>query len=81
MEIFYCPVCEGKPYTNSIKGGTRCPVCKSELKYADVSPQSLEGRPKLESTGKVKAFIIFCHISLPEYFPQGESYSYPYFCF
>lgn len=55
MEIFYCPVCEGKPYTNSIKGGTRCPVCKSELKYADVSPQSLEGRPKLESTGKVKA--------------------------
>lgn len=55
MEIFYCPGCEGKPYTDSMKMGTRCPVCGSELKYADVTEQSLAGRPKLEARGRKKA--------------------------
>lgn len=54
MEIFYCPDCEGKPYTKSMKSGTKCPVCKASLKYADVSEQSLAGRPELETKGKRK---------------------------
>lgn len=54
MEIFFCPDCEGKPYTESMKSGTKCPVCKAALKYADVSEQSLAGRPKLETAGKKK---------------------------
>jgi len=53
MEIFYCPVCEGKPFTDSMKTGTKCPVCKSDLKYADVSEQSLAGRPRIETVKKV----------------------------
>ncbi len=55
MEIFYCPDCEGKPYTESMKSGTKCPVCKASLKFADVSEQSLAGRPKIEARGKKKA--------------------------
>ena len=55
MEIFYCPECDGKPYTDSIKAGTKCPVCNSVLKYADVSEQSLAGRPKIETSKKVKS--------------------------
>lgn len=52
MEIFYCPDCEGKPYTDSIKSGTKCPICKAALKYADVSAQSLSGRPRLDVSKK-----------------------------
>lgn len=58
MEIFYCPECEGKPYTDSMKTGTKCPVCKSALKYADVTEQSLAGRPKLETRGKKKVSAV-----------------------
>ena len=48
MEIYYCPVCTGKPYTDSIKHGTNCPVCAASLKYEDVLEQSLRDRPRIE---------------------------------
>ena len=47
MEIYFCPECEGKPYTESTKAGTKCPVCKARLQFAEVSEASLAGRPKL----------------------------------
>jgi hypothetical protein len=54
MEIYFCPECEGRPYTESTKAGTKCPVCKARLQFADVSEASLAGRPKLETKGKKK---------------------------
>ena len=43
MEIYFCPECEGKPYTESTKAGTKCPVCKARLQFAEVSEASLAG--------------------------------------
>ena len=48
MDIFYCPDCEGKPYTDNIKSGSKCPKCGAVLKYEDVSQQALNNREKLE---------------------------------
>lgn len=48
MEIFYCPHCEGRPYTDNIKSGSKCPVCGTLLKYEDVSGESLTNRKKIE---------------------------------
>ncbi len=53
MEIYYCPACPGKPYTDNIKSGTKCPVCKTALRYEDVSEQSLINRAKLNSDARI----------------------------
>ena len=52
MEIYYCPACPGKPYTGDTKSGVKCPVCKAELRYEDVSEQSLINRPKIQYDNK-----------------------------
>ena len=54
MEIFYCPHCEGRPYTDNIKSGSKCPVCGTVLRYEDVSGESLTDRKKIEYPSKKK---------------------------
>ncbi len=55
MEIFYCPHCEGRPYTDNIKSGSKCPVCGTVLRYEDVSGESLTNRKKIEYPSGKKA--------------------------
>ncbi|MDO5560781.1 MAG: hypothetical protein Q4F95_14470 [Oscillospiraceae bacterium] len=47
MDIYYCPRCSGKPYTDNPKKGTVCPVCGAALRYENVNISSLSSRSKL----------------------------------
>lgn len=47
MDIYYCPRCNGKPYTDNPKKGTKCPVCGAELKYENVRQAALVSRSRL----------------------------------
>ena len=52
MEIYYCEKCEGRPYTRKVSSGTRCPVCGSNLRFEDVTEESLTLRKEIVHPAK-----------------------------